>query len=111
MPGEGPEPAVALDPRVNAYRDDLADARLRGRVGARRFVEGRAAWVTAGLAPVKAAPAPSAEIGTFYHYGEELLIFDEAGGPAWGQSLFDCYVGYGAAGPIANGPATVPAQF
>src|SRR6266852_7619654 len=98
MPGERTEPeargADALDPRVNAYRDDLVDARLRGRVGARRFVEGKPARVIAGRAPVKSAPAPSAEIGTFYHYGEALLVFDQADGQAWCQSLFDGYVGY-----------------
>ena len=29
-----------LDPRLNAYRPELADARLRGRVEAREFAEG-----------------------------------------------------------------------
>ena len=37
-----------LDPRLNAYRDDLADARLRGTVTARRYAEGRPARVVAG---------------------------------------------------------------
>ena len=96
-----------LDPRLNAYRDDLADETLRGVVAAPRYAAGRAARVVVGRAPVRQRPAPQAEIDTFYHYGEPLLVFDEAGGYAWCQSLFDFYVGYVEARDIAIG--TVPA--
>jgi cell wall-associated NlpC family hydrolase len=96
-----------LDPRLNAYRADLADARLRERVAAPRYVEGRPARVVVGCATVRPNPDPHAEAGTFYHYGEPLLVFDDAGGYAWCQSLFDGYVGYVEARQIAVG--TVPA--
>src|SRR5438067_6650348 len=85
---------MALDPRLNAYREDLADARLRGRVTARRFVEGRPARVIAGRIPVRRAPAAEAPLDTYYHYGEPVLVFEKAGGWAWCQSLEDGYVGY-----------------
>ena len=85
---------MALDPRLNAYREDLADARLRGRVAARRFVEGRPARVIAGRIPVRRAPAAEAPLDTYYHYGEPVLVFEKAGGWAWCQSLEDGYVGY-----------------
>jgi cell wall-associated NlpC family hydrolase len=82
------------DPRLNAFRDDLADARLRGKVAAPRYAEGQPARVTAGLAPVLHAPQPAAAINTFYHYGEAVDVFDEAAGYAWCQSRRDLYVGY-----------------
>jgi cell wall-associated NlpC family hydrolase len=107
---------MILDPRVHAYRADLADARLRGVVGAPRYVEGQAARVVVGRAPVRRTAVPRAEIDTFYHYGEPVLVFEEAGGHAWCQSLFDNYVGYVEAGYIelahvAIGAAPAPTHF
>ena len=100
-----------LDPRLNAYRDDLADARLRGVVAAPRYVEGRAARVVIGRSAVRRTPGPPAEIDTFFHYGEEVLVFDEAGGHAWCQSLFDGYVGYVETRHVAIGAAPAPTHF
>jgi cell wall-associated NlpC family hydrolase len=97
---------MTLDPRLNAYRADLADTRLRESVAAPRYVEGRPARVVAGRAALRPSPDPHAEASTFYHYGEPLLVFDEAGGHAWCRSLFDGYVGYVEASRIAVG--TVP---
>jgi cell wall-associated NlpC family hydrolase len=102
---------MTLDPRLNACRGDLADARLRGVVAAPRYVEGRAARLVVGRAPVRRTPAPPAEIDTFFHYGEEILVFDEAGGQAWCQSLFDGYVGYVEASHVAIGAAPAPTHF
>lgn len=56
-------------------------------------------------------PAPQAEIDTFCHYGEGLLIFDEAGGYAWCQSLFDGYVGYVEKRDVAIGAAPEATHF
>jgi cell wall-associated NlpC family hydrolase len=92
---------MSLDPRLHAFRDDLADARLRGRVEAPDFVEGVPARVVAGRAAVRKAPAPDAELLTFYHYGEPVLVFEAAGGFAWCQSFLDDYVGYVASKEIA----------
>jgi cell wall-associated NlpC family hydrolase len=107
---------MMLDPRLNAYRADLADARLRGLVAAPRYVEGEARRVVVGRAAVRRSAAPRAEIDTFYHYGERVLVFEEAGGHAWCQSLFDGYVGYVEAGcveigHIATGEVPVPTHF
>jgi cell wall-associated NlpC family hydrolase len=102
---------MSLDPRLNAYRRDLADARLRGVVAAPRYAEGRAARVVAGRAPVRRAPDPQAETVTFSHYGEQVLVFDEAGGFVWCQSLFDFYVGYIETGHVVVGPAPAPTHF
>ncbi len=100
-----------LDPRLNAYRADLADTRLREIVAALRYVEGRKARVVAGCAALRPSPDRHAEASTFYHYGEMLLVFDEAGGYAWCQSLFDGYVGYVEARHIAIGAAPAPTHF
>jgi len=102
---------MMLDPRLNAYRDDLADERLHRVVAAPRYVRGRAARAVVGRAPVRHRPAPQAEIDTFYHYGEPLLVFDEAGGHAWCQSLFDGYVGYVEARDISFGAAPAATHF
>lgn len=110
-PGGGEGARTGLDPRLNAYRDDLADSRLRHVVAAPRYVEGRAARIVAGRTPVWRRPAPQAEIDTFFHYGEEVLVFDEAGGRAWCQSLYDGYVGYVEASHIAGGAAPAPTHF
>jgi cell wall-associated NlpC family hydrolase len=100
-----------LDPRLNAYRPDLADVRLRGAVAAPRYVEGRPARVVVGRAPVHRSPEPAAPLDTYYHYGDPVLVFDEAGGKAWCQSLVDDYVGYVEAKQVAIGGASAPTHF
>jgi cell wall-associated NlpC family hydrolase len=100
-----------LDPRLSAYRPDLADARLRERVAVPRYVEGRPARVVVGCAAVRPSADPHAEASTFYHYGEALLVFDEADGYAWCQSLFDGYVGYVKACQITVGTVPVTTHF
>ncbi len=101
----------APDPRLNAWRADLADARLQGIVAAPRYVDGRAARVVVGRAPMRRTPERQAEVDTFCHYGERVLVFEEAGGHIWCQSLFDFYVGYVEAGGIAIGPMPDPTHF
>jgi cell wall-associated NlpC family hydrolase len=99
---------MRLDPRLHAYRPDLADERLRGRLAAPRYAAGREARIIVGRAPLRRAPAKTAELDTFCHYGERLLVFDEADGFLWCQSLFDGYVGYVEAAAAAVGTAPAP---
>ena len=105
--GEG----ASFDPRLNAYHDDIADERLRGKVAAARYVVGQPARVVAGRARVTAKPTPRAETVTFYHYGEELRVFDTTDGHAWCQSLFDGYVGYIAAERVALGRSPAATHY
>jgi cell wall-associated NlpC family hydrolase len=102
---------VTLDPRLNAYRPDLADERLRGRVAAPHYATGREARIIVGRAPLRRAPSAQAELDNFCHDGERLLVFDEADGFVWCQSLFDRYVGYIEAGHVALGTAPAPTHF
>jgi cell wall-associated NlpC family hydrolase len=86
---------ATLDPRLNAYRPDLADARLKGKVEAARFVAGKRRRVVAANAPLKHVPAPDAPLGSEVLRGEAFVVFEETGeGWAWGQLEADAYVGY-----------------
>jgi cell wall-associated NlpC family hydrolase len=101
------------DPRLNAYRADLADARLRGIVERPRYAAGREARIVTGIAPLRQAPSRDAEVATHYHFGEPVLVFEAAagGGFAWCQSLLDEYVGYVEARHVAYGTAPAPTHF
>ncbi len=84
-----------LDPRLNAFRPNLADARLKGKVAAARFVEGQKRRVTAAAAPLKHVAAADAATASEVLRGEVFSVFEEtAEGWAWGQLETDRYVGY-----------------
>jgi cell wall-associated NlpC family hydrolase len=100
-----------LDPRLNAVRRDLADARLRSTVAAPRYAEGQPARVITGRAPVRRGPGAGAPLDTYYHYGEPVLVFDQTRTTAWCQSGEDGYVGYVGARHIALGTAPRPTHF
>lgn len=97
---------LPLDRRLHAYRADLADLRLEGRVEAARFVAGTPARVRAASAPLRREPRLDAPLDTEALHGEYLRIFEETpDGWAWVQLDGDGYVGWcprealGAPGP------------
>jgi len=107
-----------LDRRLNAFRLDLADARLEGRVEAARFVAGRPARVAVPVLDMRNAPRTDAGLDTQLILGDAVRVFEEAGGFAWVQANRDSYVGYveaaGLAAPAAHAPThvvTVPRTF
>lgn len=83
-----------LDRRLNAYRADLADATLEGQVEAARFVEGAPARLAVPVAALRPKPDLSIGIDTELLFGEEVTVFDRAGGFAWVKAGHDGYVGY-----------------
>lgn len=87
-------PEAALDPRLNAFRPDLGDARLRGAVAAERYVEGEAGEIATPVAPVRKAPRGEAMRTTEALLGERVKVFERAGGWCWVQLERDGYVGY-----------------
>jgi cell wall-associated NlpC family hydrolase len=90
------------DPRLHAHRPDLADARLAGKVGADRFVEGRPARVAAPHTALRSAPAETAGQSTQLLMGDDVTVFEVAGGWAWIQAERDGYVGYASAAALGG---------
>ena len=86
---------AALDPRLHAYREDLADLRLKGVVHALRYAPGETKRVIADVAAIRKAPASDASLTSEALRGETVRVFEEtAEGWAWGQLETDGYVGY-----------------
>ena len=83
-----------LDWRLNAYRPDLADIRLRGRVEAQRFVSPDDAEIGVASTPLLRHPKPDAAMDSQLLLGERLHVFESKGGWSWVQSQTDGYVGY-----------------
>jgi cell wall-associated NlpC family hydrolase len=83
-----------LDKRLNAYRNDMADLRLKGKVESKLFREGGLMQMLAPLATLHRAPSDDAPQETQVLMGEEVRVFDLAEGWAWVQLEHDGYVGY-----------------
>ena len=98
-----------LDPRLYAFRPDLADGRLAGQVSATRFVDGTLRRVIAPLAPLRRHPAPDAPLETEALMGDVVRVFDEEEGFAWVQLEQDGYVGYLPASSL-SGDAPAPSR-
>lgn len=83
-----------LDRRLNAYRPDLADTRLAGRIEADRFVEGETSWIAAPVADLRREPDRDTVIEHQLLLGEEVRMFERRDGWAWLQCQRDRYVGW-----------------
>lgn len=94
---------MLLDPRLHAYRPDLADARLKEQVRSARYAEGRPFTVAAPIADVRKAPHPTAGVMTQALMGEAVAVFDVSAGWAWCQLAGDGYVGYVPLETLAEG--------
>ncbi|SMD09817.1 NlpC/P60 family protein [Rhizobium sp. RU36D] len=108
---------MTLDRRLHAFRPDLADASLQGRVEADRFVTGEPSRVRVPLVALRPRPDAGCGIDTQLLLGEAVTVFDRANGWAWVQSQRDGYVGYlpdEALGAVASTPThqvIVPRTF
>jgi cell wall-associated NlpC family hydrolase len=83
-----------LDPRLHAYRTDLAAESLRGKVDAPRYVAGTPAQIARPVVPLRKTPVWSAGLETEALFGEPVFVYDVADGWAWVQLATDGYVGY-----------------
>lgn len=109
---------MALDPRTNAYRPDLAAKHLQGQVEARHFVDGVRHQVIEPIADVRREPAHEAALDTQALSGETVMVYESSDeGWCWGQIETDGYVGYfsaNALGPVGVKPThrvCVPRTF
>ncbi|HEU0134461.1 MAG TPA: NlpC/P60 family protein, partial [Allosphingosinicella sp.] len=87
-------PSVQLDPRLNAWRSDIADIALAGRLFAPHYASPliRACGMIA--APVLREPAEGSEAVSELLPGEGFAVLDLTAGWAWGYCLADHRVGY-----------------
>ncbi|MEO1207512.1 MAG: C40 family peptidase [Pseudomonadota bacterium] len=83
-----------LDPRINAYRPDLAATDLEGRVSAKKFVDGEWSQIRQTVLPIRSRPDPRASFMTEALFGELVTVYDVQNGWAWVQMARDRYVGY-----------------
>ncbi|MBY0448802.1 MAG: C40 family peptidase, partial [Hyphomonadaceae bacterium] len=83
-----------MDKRTTPARPDLAARHLEGLVQAERFVEGVDYQCSAGVAPIRRAPAGDAMQEDQLLFGEVFTVYEERQGWGWGQSGRDQYVGY-----------------
>jgi cell wall-associated NlpC family hydrolase len=92
-----------LDRRLHAFRSDLADIRLKGRVEASRFAEGTLKRVVASAVPLRPVPRADSSLDSELLRGEAVRVFDETGeGWSWIQNESDGYVGYVPAEALAD---------
>jgi cell wall-associated NlpC family hydrolase len=83
-----------LDPRRNAYRDDIAALALKDQVKAPRYVQGELRQVVAASAPLRYLPRFDAPLLTEGLVGDLVTIYDVEEGWGWVQANRDGYVGY-----------------
>jgi cell wall-associated NlpC family hydrolase len=99
---------VALDPRINPFRPELAAKHLQGQVEAARFVEGTRREVIEPVAGLRRAPSHEARLDTEALLGERVTVYETTDeGWAWGQLEADGYVGWlsaNALGPPGSAP-------
>ena len=85
-------PSENPDPATHAYRQDLADVALAGRVVAPHYAEPLSRHI-ATAAPLKGEPDDTAMAVGMLEAGDEIRILDNSRGWAWGYGP-DGAVGY-----------------
>lgn len=91
-----------LDNRLHAWRPDLASVNLRGRIDAKRFVEGVSMEVVVPVATIHREASSTAIQTTQALFGERLLAFEIRDDWVWCQLERDGYVGYIAKAAVSN---------
>jgi cell wall-associated NlpC family hydrolase len=99
---------VALDPRINPFRPELAAKYLQGQVEAARFVEGTRYEVLEPIAALRRTPSHEARLDTQALLGERVIVYETSDeGWAWGQLETDGYVGWLSANALGK-PGRAP---
>jgi len=82
-----------FDPRLHAYRADVADIALKGKVKAQKFVTPKKRRVLAPVADIYAKEDETQRVNQLL-MGDEVYVFDTKNGFSFIQSVKDSYVGY-----------------
>lgn len=88
------------DPATHAYRKDLADVALAGRVIASHYAEPLERRLAAAAA-LRSTPSDEAETVADLTAGSRFLMLDETLGWAWGYAGLERSVGYVPSAAIA----------
>ncbi len=86
--------SLGLDPRTHAYRDDVADMALAGKVLAHYYAIPNIRGVAAPMADLYKQPDEESELGSQLLFGHRFAVVDMTDGWSWGYGLDDRYVGY-----------------
>lgn len=84
----------SFDRRLTPARPDLAAAHLKGHVDAEKFAVGVPHQVVTGYGNLHSVPRRHEGLDTQLHHGQVFCVYADEEGWAWGQSVFDGYVGY-----------------
>jgi cell wall-associated NlpC family hydrolase len=95
-------PSVRLDPRLHAWRSDIADIALAGRLFAPHYAAPLIRACGIITTPVLIEPADGAEAVSELLPGEGFAVLDLTAGWAWGYCLADHRVGYVEAIELAD---------
>jgi hypothetical protein len=93
-------PSVALDPRTNAVRADLADVRLADRVFAPHYAAPMPMTALAD-SPIRATTADDGEVVDTLAAGDVFDVLEIASVFSWGQARDSRIVGYVANAALA----------
>lgn len=83
-----------LDRRLCAFRTDLADIALQGKVEAQEFVGGYPARISVAFTDMRPEPDRKCGIDTQLLFGETVQVFDEKNDWFWVKAHLDGYVGW-----------------
>jgi hypothetical protein len=87
-------PSLTLDPRIHAYRRDIADIALAGQIIAPHYARRLVRACGSRSAFVWPNPRTEGDAVSQLLPGEEFAVLEYAGGWAWGYCVADHVVGY-----------------
>jgi dipeptidyl peptidase-like protein/NlpC/P60 family protein len=95
-------PSRPIDERIHAWRKDLADIALAGRIFAPHYARPLPRGCGSHAARIWPAPAAAGDAVSELLPGEEFAVLEYAGGWAWGYCAADHVVGYVEAIALAD---------
>lgn len=96
-------PSLRPDPRIHAYRRDLADIAMAGQLFAPHYARPLVRSCGLMTTAVRSEASDTAPIVSELLPGEHFAVLEYAAGWAWGYCLLDHYVGYVEAIELVDG--------